>query len=88
MMLINMDKLGLPIQTLFSDLQQRASDAEFLDFFEKSGSFKRKKRKNKYYWYFQNRIGDEVKELYVGPVGDKEINDRVQRFQCNQRGFY
>ncbi len=86
-MLMYMDKFGLPIQTLFSDLQQRASDAEFLDFFEKSGSFKRKKRKNKYYWYFQNRIGDEVKELYVGPATDKEVSDRVQRFNAIKADF-
>ena len=75
-----MEKISLPIQTLFADLEQRASDAEFLTFFEKTGSFKRRKRKNRYYWYFQNRVGDEVQEIYVGPVTDKNVTDKVERF--------
>jgi hypothetical protein len=78
--MIFMNKLGLPIQTLFAELEQRASDAEFLTFFEKKGSFKRRKRKNKYYWYFQNRLGSDVEEVYVGPVTDKKITDKVERF--------
>ncbi len=78
--LIHMEKISLPIQTLFADLEQRASDAEFLTFFEKTGSFKRRKRKNRYYWYFQNRVGDEVQELYVGPVTDNNVTDKVERF--------
>ena len=77
---IHMEKISLPIQTLFADLEQRASDAEFLTFFEKTGSFKRRKRKNRYYWYFQNRVGDEVQELYVGPVTDNNVTDKVERF--------
>jgi hypothetical protein len=78
--LINMEKLSLPMQTLFSDLEQRSSDAEFMTFFEKSGSFKRRKRKNRYYWYFRNRLDDEVQETYVGPVTSKDITDKVNRF--------
>jgi hypothetical protein len=83
-----MEKVSLPMQTLFSELEQRASDAEFLTFFEKSGSFKRRKRRNRYYWYFQYRLGDEVKENYVGPITDKGITDKVNRFNEIKADFF
>lgn len=82
-----MKKISLPIQTLFSDLEQTASEAEFLDNFDKSGSFKKKKRRDRYYWYFQTRIGDEVKDIYVGPVTDKNITDKVQNFNRLKSDF-
>lgn len=72
-----MKVFSLAIQTLFSDLAQRASDAEFLENFEKNGSFRKKKRRNRYYWYFKTGTDDE---LYVGPVTDREITAKVHNF--------
>jgi len=76
-----MKKVSLPIQTLFAELEQRASDGTFADTFDKSGSFIRRKRKNKYYWYFVKRHKKETYQIYVGPVTDKHITEKVKRFQ-------
>lgn len=80
-------KISLAIQTLFAELEQKASDAVFMDAFEKNGSFKRKKRKNRYYWYFQVRAGDSVQEVYAGPVNDKHVTDKVNRFNSMKEDF-
>ncbi len=42
------------------------------------------------YWYYKQRQSDTHREVYVGPVTDKSITDRVQRFaeiknDCKQR---
>ncbi len=75
-----MQEISLPIQTLFSDLEQRTLDADFTESFEKPGSFKKMKRGNKYYWYWQFREGKKVVQKYVGPFTDKDITARVEHF--------
>ena len=75
-----MKALSLPIQSLFSDLEQRVHDADFSETFDLRGSFAKKKRHNKFYWYWQRRAGGKVVQKYVGPFTDKAITDRVRRF--------
>lgn len=65
---------------MFADLLQRSLDAEFDDEFGSSGYFKKAKRGGKYYWYFRSD-GATKSERYVGPVTDKSITDRVNRFK-------
>ncbi|MBU2531343.1 MAG: hypothetical protein KKB37_01285 [Alphaproteobacteria bacterium] len=64
---------------MFADLLQRCLDAEFDEEFHSSGIFKRRKRGGKFYWYYKPP-GRDAKERYVGPVTDKSITDRVERF--------
>ena len=71
--------ISLSTQTMFADLLQRSLDAEFDEEFHSSGIFKRRKRGGKFYWYYKPP-GRSAKERYVGPVTDKSITDRVQRF--------
>ncbi len=75
-----MKTLSLPIQSLFSDLEQRVHDADFTETFDPRGSFAKKKRHKKFYWYWQRREGKKVVQKYVGPFTDKAITDRVRRF--------
>ena len=71
--------ISLSTQTMFADLLQRCLDAEFDEEFHSSGIFKRRKRGGKFYWYYKPP-GRDAKERYVGPVTDKSIADRVERF--------
>jgi hypothetical protein len=80
-------KLPLVIQTLFSELEQRVQDAEFTETFERPGTFKKMKRHNKYYWYWQYRENGKVVQKYVGPFKSKEITDRVKRFEALKSDF-
>jgi hypothetical protein len=74
-------KIDLALQTLFSELETRAHDAQFIEDFDKSGSFLKKKRWNKYYWYWQYRKGAKTIQKYVGKFTSKDITDRVERFE-------
>jgi len=65
---------------MFADLIQRTLDAEFDEEFASEGYFKKRKRSNRYYWYYISG-GREKSERYVGPVTDKAISDRVSRFK-------
>jgi len=80
-------KLPLAIQTLFSELEQRAQDADFSETFKKKGTFKKKKKRNRYYWYWQYRDGSRVLDKYIGPVTNKDITDRVVRFDQLKHDF-
>lgn len=82
-----MKKIGIAIQTLFAELEQKASDSDFLESFEKIGSFKKRKRRNRYYWYFQYRVDGDIKTIYAGPVTDKHIADKVIRFNDIKENF-
>ena len=44
------------------------------------GTFRRKRSKGRFYWQHQRRVGGKVISKYVGPVTDKSIIDRVNRF--------
>lgn len=65
---------------MYAELLQRALDAEFDKSFPAQGRFKKRKKSNRYYWYFIQDVGGKRYEKYVGPVTDKSITDRVNRF--------
>jgi hypothetical protein len=75
-----MQALELATQTTFAELLQRALDAEFDAMYDERGTFRRKRSKGRYYWHHQQKIGGKVISTYVGPVTDKSITDRVNRF--------
>jgi hypothetical protein len=80
-------EIDLAAQTMFAELLQRTLDAEFDAEFPEKGSFKRKKSKDRLYWHYQWRDGAKVLSKYVGPVTDKSITDRVERFGEIKSGF-
>ena len=75
-----MDELTLSAQSMFAELLQRCLDAEFDDTFPEQGSFVRRRRDARYYWYYRWDAEGSKHERYVGPVTDKSITDRVNRF--------
>jgi hypothetical protein len=75
-----MQEIDLATQTMFAELLQRGLDAEFDETFSERGTFRRKKSKGRLYWHHQERVGDKVVSKYVGPISDKSITDRVNRF--------
>jgi hypothetical protein len=82
-----MQEIDLATQTMFAELLQRSLDAEFDAEFRENGTFIRKKSKNRFYWHYQWRDGDKTRNKYVGPVTDKSITDRVQRFETIKSSF-
>lgn len=52
----------------------------FHELYDERGSFNRKRVKNRMDWYHQRKVEGKVASTYVGPVTDKVITDRVQRF--------
>lgn len=77
----------LAIQTLFAELLQRCLDAEFDDAFSARGNFKKRRKRNRYYWYFVWDEGGKKHEKYAGPVTDKSVSDRVSRFATIKSDF-
>lgn len=75
-----LETITLATQTTFAELLQRCLDAEFDELYDERGSFTRKRVKGRMYWYHQRKIEGKVVSTYVGPVTDKVITDRVQRF--------
>jgi len=75
-----MDEIALSSQSMFAELLQRCLDGEFDETFQEQGSFVRRRRDTRYYWYFRWDAGGAKHERYVGPVTDKSITDRVTRF--------
>jgi len=65
---------------MFAELLQRCLDGEFDDTFREQGSFVRRRRDTRYYWYYRWDADGRKHERYVGPVTDKSITDRVNRF--------
>src|SRR5262249_7372618 len=65
---------------MFAELLQRSLDAEFDETLGMRGTFRRTKSKGKFYWNHQERVGNKIVTKYVGPVTDKSITDRVNRF--------
>lgn len=82
-----MQEIDLATQTMFAELLQRSLDAEFDAEFRENGTFIRKKSKDRFYWHYQWREGDKTRNKYVGPVTDKGITDRVQRFAMIKSSF-
>ncbi len=75
-----MDEIALSSQSMFAELLQRCLDGEFDETFREQGSFVRRRRDARYYWYYRWDAGGAKHERYVGPVTDKSITDRVSRF--------
>jgi hypothetical protein len=82
-----MQEIDLATQTMFAELLQRSLDADFDETFGTRGTFRRKKSKGKFYWNHQERIGSKIITKYVGPVTDKSITDRVNRFAQIKSNF-
>jgi len=82
-----MQEIDLATQTMFAELLQRSLDAEFDETFSERGTFRRKKSKGRFYWHHQERVGNQVVSKYVGPVTDKSITDRVNRFSDIKSNF-
>lgn len=80
-------EVDLAAQTLFAELLQRSLDAEFDVEYRENGTFVRKRSRDREYWHFQWRDGDQVRNKYVGPVNDRSITDRVERFSSLKAGF-
>lgn len=75
-----MQNISLASQTMFAELLQRCLDAEFDDTYDERGTFRKKKSKGRMYWHHQRKIQGKVVSKYVGPVTDKSITERVNRF--------
>ena len=81
-----MDEISVSSQSMFAELLQRCLDGEFDDAFQEQGSFVRRRRDARFYWYYRWDAGGTKQERYVGPVTDKSITDRVNRFAASSRG--
>jgi hypothetical protein len=82
-----METVSLAAQTMFSELLTRCLDAEFDETYDERGSFVRKRSKGRMYWHHQRRAEGKIIGLYVGPVTDKSITDRVKRFGSIKSDF-
>ena len=82
-----MKEIDLATQTLFAELLQRSLDAEFDAEYRENGSFIKKRSKDREYWHYQWRDGDNIRNKYVGPVSDAAITDRVTRFANLKASF-
>jgi hypothetical protein len=80
-------------QMMFSDLVQKAFDADFDENFPENGTFLKQKRGNRDYYYYKaydTSSGDgptKTKLKYVGPADDPEIAKRVGAFQRSKTGY-
>jgi hypothetical protein len=75
-----MAELSLATQTLFAELLQRCLDAEFDIHYAERGRFVRIRSGGRHYWHYRVTADGQRRQLYVGPVADKSITDRVNRF--------
>ena len=77
---VPVDEIAISSQSMFAELLQRCLDGEFDEAFREQGSFVRRRRDARYYWYHRWDADGTKHERYVGPVTDKSITDRVNRF--------
>ena len=84
-----MPQVPLAIRTVFADLLQRSLDTGFDEDFAPAGSFQKRKRGSRYYWYYREggRNGQKKTPRYAGPVTDPTITDRVKRFATLKNDF-
>jgi hypothetical protein len=81
------DGANFATQTMFAELTQRTLDAEFDALYDERGSFSRKRIGTKEYWYYKRSKDGKKRFTYVGPIGDKAINERVKRFEDIKSDF-
>jgi hypothetical protein len=82
-----MERITLATQTMFAELTQRCLDAEFDALYDERGSFVKKQVKGAPYWYYQRRVAGSAQSLYVGPVRDEAITQRVEQFATVKDDF-
>lgn len=75
-----MAELSLATQTMFAELLQRCLDAEFDALYSERGRFARVRSGRRLYWHYRTTVKGKRQQRYVGPVSDKSIIDRVNRF--------
>jgi hypothetical protein len=75
-----MADISLAAQTMFAELLQRCLDAEFDTLYGERGRFVPVRSRGRLYWHFRVTANGKRQQLYVGPVADKSITDRVNRF--------
>ena len=75
-----MADVSLASQTMFAELLQRCLDAEFDTLYSERGRFVRVRSRGRLYWHFRSTVDGERRQIYVGPVTDASITDRVNRF--------
>jgi hypothetical protein len=68
-------------QTMYSELAQRSLDESFVEDFSVAGRFISQEKNGRRYWYFDEDQPEGKKRLYVGPVDDPAISERVERFK-------
>ncbi|MEI8396518.1 MAG: GSU2403 family nucleotidyltransferase fold protein [Rhodospirillaceae bacterium] len=83
-----MQRIGLALQTMYADLQQRCLDAAFDADFPENGSFYQQEKKGRRYWYYSGYdSGGRKYTKYVGPVDDPAVTCRVSRFGQLKNSF-
>jgi hypothetical protein len=75
-----MTDIALAAQTIFAELIQETLDAEFDARYDARGRFIKRLKRQHYYWHYQRDVEGRQREDYVGPVKNKAITARVQRF--------
>lgn len=70
--------ISLPMHTLFAELVERCSLAEFDRDFPANGAFVQRQRNSRVYWYFNHYDGTKVVSKYVGPDSDA-LRQRIAR---------
>lgn len=75
-----MADLSLASQTMFAELLQRCLDAEFDALYSERGRFVRVRSRGRLYWHFRSTVDGQKQQIYIGPVTDASITDRVTRF--------
>jgi hypothetical protein len=78
--------LGRVDQLAFTELVDMARDAAFDRDYPASGSFHKRHRAGRDYWYYQRHVGmnedgsRQIDTRYVGKVGDAEVERRIAAF--------
>jgi hypothetical protein len=82
-------ELDLAYRTLIAELRDRALDAQFDAEFDEGGAFIRVRSKGRDYWYYKSSLksGRGDTRLYVGPVDDEQISNRIAAFRRLKSDF-
>lgn len=77
-----LDTISLPLQTMFAEVEQRSLAAVFDEAYPDNGSFSKRKRNGREYWYYNgyDRQTGAKSVSYVGPAHEPDIARRVERF--------
>lgn len=72
------------LQAIYSELMEQLQVAEVEELIEQEGFFTRRKRHNRYYWYFRRRVGDTHDDRYVG-AETPELLERIEKLKTRAR---